>query len=371
VTDRIRLMIIGAPYKMHLHQALKQCLSERFEVSLVSAEMGYGGRLPILSRRHGIWPLPTKRMIREFVRFHPDIVLTDYPAYPCWYTRFYSLLRRQHIPLLAWLLGDYWTEQREFFATVRFSSKFVYPFALFTWSTGLGFADRILPVCKWLERIVKARVPDKKTSVLHQGIDATPWLVKDDSRFPFKHPAVGILQDNNILPKVRGLLWFAKVAEEMNDVHFYIAGGGPYTHLVKAAFSNLGHVHFVERLAYPEEVRRFYKSVDLYVLPSGLDCCPTTLLEASLCARPAIASQVGGIPELIRQGETGWTLKNGNTDEWVSMIRAVLGSPRLREKTGEKAQQFVINNFAWEKQAAKVISIVEELVDRSRGNSQI
>lgn len=363
MSDKIRLMIIGAPYKMHLHHALAKYLSTSFELRLVSVDMGYGGQLPSL-RIKRIWSELTQRMVRELIRFHPDIVLTDYPAYPCWYARFYSLLRRQHIPLVAWLLGEYWTEQRELFATSPFFTRFLYPFVFFTWSTGLRFADQILPVCDWLERIVETRFPDKKTSVLYQGIEPTAWLVEDHSRFPFKHPAVGILQDNNILPKVRGLLWFARVAEEMNDVDFYIAGGGQYTHLVKTAYSHLNNIHFVGRLSYPEEVRRFYKSVDLYVLPSGLDCCPTTLLEASLCAKPVIASRVGGIPELISEGETGWTLKNGRTDEWISRIRSILDNRRLREETGKKARKFVMENFTWEKQAGNVIPIIEELTDR-------
>jgi glycosyltransferase involved in cell wall biosynthesis len=365
VSDRIRLMIISAPYKMHLDQSLAKHLAGNMELRLMSAEIGYGGKLPFLSgERHGIWPMPTKRMIREFLSFHPDVVFTDYPAYPCWYTRFYSVLRRKHIPLAAWLLGDFWTEQRELFARAPFLTKFASPFALFSWSSGLELADRILPVCHWLEQIVRTRLPEKKTSVVYQGIDATPWMVEDPLSFPFVHPAVGILQDNNILPKVRGLLWFARVAKEMKDVHFYVAGSGPYTDLVKAEYSELGNVHFLGRLSYPEEVRRFYNSVDLYVLPSGLDCCPTTLLEASLCAKPAVASRVGGIPELINEGVTGWTLKNGRTDEWVSRIRSILDNRRLREETGKKARKFVMENFTWEKQAGNLVSIIEELTDR-------
>ncbi len=152
----------------------------------------------------------------------------------------------------------------------------------------------------------------------------------------------------------------------MSDVNFYVAGGGAHTHLVKQAYSGMDNVHFVGRLSYPEEVRRFYKSVDLYVLPSGLDCCPTTLLEASLCAKPVVASRVGGIPELVRQGETGWTLKNVHADEWVSQIRTVLGDRKLQEEVGEKARRFVMENFTWEREAAKVISTIAEFTDRRK-----
>jgi glycosyltransferase involved in cell wall biosynthesis len=302
-------------------------------------------------------------MIRELVKFRPDVVMTDYPAYPSWYARLYSIMRHRRIPLLAWLLGDFWTEQSAYFATAPLRTKLAYPFALFTWSTGLEFSDYILPVCRWLERVVKARLPGKETRVLYNGVDPADWLVKD-SMLQLRHPAVGILQDNNILPKVKGLLWFSQVVKQMEDVTFYIAGGGTYTHLVKNAYAGLPNAQLIGRLPYPEGVRRFLRSIDAYVLPSGLDCCPTTLLEAALCGKPAIASKVGGIPELISEGETGWTLKNGRTDEWVSRIGSILDNRRLREETGKKARKFVMGNFTWEKQAGNVLSIIEDLTDQ-------
>jgi len=98
-------------------------------------------------------------------------------------------------------------------------------------------------------------------------------------------------------------------------------------------------------------------STDIYVLPSGLDCCPTTLLEASLCAKPTITSRVGGIPELITEGETGWTVKNGHIDEWVSTIRSVLEDAEMTRKTGENAKQFVMRHLSWSSQAARMASI--------------
>jgi glycosyltransferase involved in cell wall biosynthesis len=59
---------------------------------------------------------------------------------------------------------------------------------------------------------------------------------------------------------------------------------------------------------------------DLYVLASELDCCPTTVLEASLMKKPVIASKVGGVPEIVSEGVTGWTIANGRVDEWSDKI---------------------------------------------------
>jgi glycosyltransferase involved in cell wall biosynthesis len=366
MTETVRVMMIGAPYKMHLYQSLQRHFPSDLQAEVVSASLGYGGRVPPLSRRSGIWFLPTKRMIDELIHFRPDIVFTDYPAYPSWYARFYSYLRRRHIPLVAWLLGDFWTEYCAFFSKAPLTVRAAGPFYLFTWSTGLDFADRILAVCEWLEEIVKVRFPTKSTGVFYQGIDTEVWMAPENTLLTLEHPAVGIVQDNNIFPKVRGLLWFSDVVKQMEDVHFYIAGGGPYTPLVQRTYSGLRNAHLVGRLPYPDGVRRFYLSTDAYVLPSGLDCCPTTLLEASLCAKPTIASKIGGIPELIIEGETGWTVQNGRSDQWVSKIRSVLEDPGLAEMIGENARCFVAKNFAWSTQATKFSSMIRDLLSEAK-----
>jgi glycosyltransferase involved in cell wall biosynthesis len=231
-------------------------------------------------------------------------------------------------------------------------------FYFFTWSKGLEFADQVIAVCKWLEKILNKRLPEKSTSVLHLGVDPETWMKKEEEAYSFKKPAIGILQDNNILPKVKGLLWFSKVVKEMKDVNFYIAGGGPYTPLVEKAYSKLSNVHFLGRLPYPEGVRKFYASCDLYVLPSGLDCCPATLLEASACGKPVVASRVGGIPELIKEGETGWTVENGALDEWVEKIYLILSDKGLAEKFGESGREFILENFSWKVQSLKLTDII-------------
>jgi len=363
MSDAIRVMMIGLPYKMDLYRSLARHCPDDIRLLIVSAGIRERGCLRLVRTPfESVWYLPTKRMIDEMIKFRPDVFLTDSPAYPSLYAKVYSHLRMKEVPLVTWLLGDIWQETLTYFDAAGFPTRLARPVHLFAWSTWLEFADHVLTVCSWLEKTVRERFPGKNTSVLYQGVDPEPWLAQQASLYPFKHPAVGILQDNNILPKVSGLIWFADVVRQMEDVHFYIAGGGPYTHLVEKAYLGLKNAHLVGRLPYPEEVRKFYVSTDMYVLPSGLDCCPTTILEASLCARPILASRVGGVPELIREGETGWTARNGHADGWISRIRSVLEDEELAQRTGERARSFVMEHFGWDSQATKLASIIGDLV---------
>jgi glycosyltransferase involved in cell wall biosynthesis len=366
MTETIRVIWVAAPYKLHLYQSISKYFPQNLHLKIVSAVLGYNGKIPLLSRlwryRHGISFLPSRDLFRELANFKPDIVFTDYPAYPSWYAKLYAYMRGRRTPLIAWLLGDYWTEYYAYMRELRPQDRWVGPAYLFTWVSGINQADRLLTVCKWLQKRALERLPRKRMSVQYQGVDPEPWLSRDGC-YDFNHPAVGILQVNNIQPKVMGLLQFAKVIERMPDVNFYVAGGGPYTPLVRKAFCGLRNVRSVGTLAYPDGVRKFYDSCDVYVLASGLDCCPTTLLEASLSSLPVVASRVGGIPELIREGKTGWTIPNDRVNDWIARIRVILDDKRLASEVGTRAKQHVLANFTWQRQAQSLArTFREELI---------
>jgi len=149
----------------------------------------------------------------------------------------------------------------------------------------------------------------------------------------------------------------------MSDVNFYIAGGGPYTALVKRSYAKLENVHFIGRVSYPEGVRRFHASCDLYVLASGLDCSPMTLLEASLCGKPVVASRVGGVPELGREGVTAWTIPNTKTDEWIHKIRLLIEDENLAKSMGDNGRRFVTERFSWKTLSPKMFGILVKTVE--------
>lgn len=83
-------------------------------------------------------------------------------------------------------------------------------------------------------------------------------------------------------------------------------------------------------------------------------------MEASLCERPVVASRVGGVPELIIEGKTGWTVPNGETDIWIERIRALVEDKDLSRRLGSWGQRFVLDNFSWKIQAKRLASVFEE-----------
>jgi glycosyltransferase involved in cell wall biosynthesis len=222
-------------------------------------------------------------------------------------------------------------------------------------------SDMVLPISKWLEGEVKKKIPGMPTEVLYSGISSEAFFV--DEPFEWEHPAVGILQNHGILPKTKGLLEFSRIIERMPHVHFYIAAGQSwrqeYMYLVREALGKYPNVHFTQEMPYPDGSRKFLSSCDVYVLASKLDSLGTSVLEASLCERPVLASRVGGVPEIVREGETGWTIPNENVDEWVDKISLLLEDRALSGKMGKEGRKFVAERFSWKVIAKKLEGILK------------
>jgi glycosyltransferase involved in cell wall biosynthesis len=292
-------------------------------------------------------------------KFEPDIIYSDNALFAA-HLKVQYLLARQRMPLVAHLRGDWWREFWVWFSQAEWPSHLVgaqhYAYQWF----GLLAARKITPICSWLDNVVKHYIAHKKTEVVYQGVDPEEFF--EEPPLDFKRPAVAIIQNHTIYPKVLGLLNFKHVVERMPDVNFYITEGehfAPgYLSLVKESYSSLKNVHFVGGIEGPGGVRRVLSSTDCYVLASGLDCCPTTILEASLMRKPVVASKVGGVPEIVLEGETGWTVKNDAYDQWVDRIRLVVEDTGVRNKIGNKGREWVTRKFGW----STIAKQVEELL---------
>jgi len=88
-------------------------------------------------------------------------------------------------------------------------------------------------------------------------------------------------------------------------------------------------------------------SCDIFVHPSGSDVLPRTVKEASLMEKPIVASNIGGIPEIVKDNETGYLCDIDKTDEWIEKIRFLLENPDVARKFGKNAREFVMETFNW------------------------
>jgi len=276
-------------------------------------------------------------------------------------TVFGNYVIKTGIPLIYHIRGDEWAETRWALRTLNKSMVK----RIIVWHRSRR-AEKcykksfvIIPICKYLEKIVKQRYPDKKTNVLYGGITPSSWY--PSKGMSLKHPCVGLLQGAVIWGKTQEMLVLQKVLKSMPDVTFYWAGDGPYRDRILSVLGKYDNFKWLGSLEYPDKVREYLTEIDVYALVSGIDMSPLTLQEAQLMKKPVVATNVGGIPELMKNNETGFLVEKGNAEEWIEKLSLLINDKQKRETMGNAGRKFVEDNFSWEKITKKFLDILKEV----------
>jgi len=111
-----------------------------------------------------------------------------------------------------------------------------------------------------------------------------------------------------------------------------------------------------------EETMKILKSSTLLVVPSRMESLPTVIKEAFYLKIPVIASSVGGIPELVKDNETGLLVESENSQMLLQKINESLTDPLLQEKIALNAYNFVNENFTWKNFLPDYIKFYENLL---------
>jgi glycosyltransferase involved in cell wall biosynthesis len=307
------------------------------------------------SRSTKSWFNSNKKFKNLLDEFRPDAIFVDRQRH------FGLEAAKTDIPLLVHLRGNYWAEMNT--AKETLYKSFPKNIAINKWeeigSKCFENSKVILPICKYLENIVKEHYPRKPTSVLYQGIEPENWYPTNGMKL--KHPCVGLVQSAVIWGKTHEMLMLKIVLESMPKIHFYWAGDGPYRDKILAELEKFDNFHWLGNLEYPGKVRDFLTEIDIYALISGIDMSPLTLLEAQLMEKPVIATNVGGIPELIEDGKNGFLIEKGDYQELINKINLILNDPALGKLLGKTGKDYVSNNFHWKKIADDFIKILKNI----------
>lgn len=148
------------------------------------------------------------------------------------------------------------------------------------------------------------------------------------------------------------------------DVHLLFAGNGPerekVEHILKAngLFEKSTFLGDVSNQQMPD----IYRSADISVLPSFMEATSITGLESMACGLPLIGSNVGGIPTLISDGETGTLVPAGHPQFLGKALVELVNNPVLRETMGSKARIKAEQQFSWLQIAASTAAIYQQYI---------
>ena len=350
----MRLLIGGSSSKMfHLREFSDTLRKNDVDVKLV-LDTEYADGFP--SRKISKWFTKDTRFNKLLDEFKPDLILVDRQRH------FALEASKTGIPLIIHLRGDYWKEMKMAKKTLYSSAP--KKIAINKWDE-IGekcftSADKILPICKHLENVVKEHYPQKSTAVMYQGINSDNWF--EESGMKLKHPCVGLVQGAVILEKTEQLLTLTRVLEKMPEITFYWVGDGPYRDNVLPILEKYDNFKWLGALEYPNKIREFLTEIDVYALLSGIDMAPLTLLEAQLMKKPVIATNVGGIPELMKNGDNGFLIEKDDSEKFIEKLQIIIDDEIRSKKMGESGRRFVIENFSWDIIAKKFKNNVENLL---------
>ena len=132
--------------------------------------------------------------------------------------------------------------------------------------------------------------------------------------------------------------------------------------ILKAAESEInGDVVYCTDRSW-EDAMRIMKSSSIVVVPSRMESLPTTVKEAFFLNVPVIGSDVGGIPELIKNNETGIIIPPENPSKLAQAVNELLSDKQKSEKLAANGNTFVINNMTWDVILPKYVEFYENLL---------
>jgi glycosyltransferase involved in cell wall biosynthesis len=149
-----------------------------------------------------------------------------------------------------------------------------------------------------------------------------------------------------------------------------IGGRGPLKKQLQSQAQDLGIADRVKFLDYiPDDcIPAYYAAADVFALPSVVDERDDTeglgvvLLEALACETPCVASNVGGIPDVITDGLNGFLVEAGDPAALACRIRELTVTGKLRREMGRQGRRFVKERFSWQSKACELLSVYKELV---------
>ena len=263
------------------------------------------------------------------------------------------------IPIITTVHGKnyYWEKWRRRLA-YRFASK---------QSTMVAVSEDIK---KFLNE--KVGIKNGRIITIYNGINTDAYYPDNELRGRIRkefginsmQPVIGTVGS---LSPVKGHTYLLKAAaivtKTFPDAVFLVAGGGELLGQLQIEASQLGIEKKLIFLGPREDIRALLQDVDIFILPSLSEGLPLSVLEAMACAKPVVATNVGGIPEVIMDGQTGFSVPPRNPEALAEKILLLLKNKSFAEKFGRAGNERVRKEFTFENTWIKYQKLYEKCLE--------
>ncbi len=163
---------------------------------------------------------------------------------------------------------------------------------------------------------------------------------------------------------------FARVRESAPNTRLVMVGDGPELSAVSYRAERLGVKEDTLFVGKQANIADYLGVSNVFLLPSELESFGLAALEAQACELPVIATRIGGIPEVVTDGETGYLSEVGDVDKMSEDALRLIKEPDLRTEFGAAGRRLAIERYSTEKIIPQYIDFYEKVLNRSPARAE-
>jgi glycosyltransferase involved in cell wall biosynthesis len=287
------------------------------------------------------------RSLRELIsiikRVKPDIVhlnSSKIGLLGALAARFASIQTRKKIRVIFTAHGWAFNENRPVFQKIAL--------VLLHWFTVL-LCDKVITVSLAAKnQVISWPFLRKKISVIHNGVREIDFLPREDARLALgvNKSSTWLLGTIAELHPIKGLQYairgFQKAILTESDMKYVIVGEGQERLNLEQLIKENNLKERVTLVGHVSEMARYMKAFDAFILPSLSEGLGYVILEAGLASLPVIASNVGGIPEIIKNETSGLLVKSQQSDSIADNILKIKKDKNFAEKMGSTLRKRIV-----------------------------
>lgn len=159
--------------------------------------------------------------------------------------------------------------------------------------------------------------------------------------------------------------------KNVDHLIFFIVGDGEKTNSVKrylnqelkSVFGNIDLINHFVFTSWYTEIEEVQNGLDIVVLTSSNEGTPLSIIEAQICGKPIVATNVGGVADTIINNKTGFVVENNNAELIAEKLLDLVSNESLRIELGKKATDFASVNFSLQKQIENTKQLYQQLLE--------
>lgn len=228
---------------------------------------------------------------------------------------------------------------------------------------------------EWLKHTVG--LPERKVTQIYNGVDANRFSRTHTSSiqpegFPdnFRRSDLLIVGTVGRLAEVKNQQFLVaafaallkQYPEHANNLRLLLVGDGPSRTKIEDQIAELGIADYVWLAGDRTDIPALLQVMDIFVLPSLGEGISNTILEAKATGIPVVATQVGGNPELIQDGNNGRLVPVNDVKALSAVLKEMIDNEPLRNAMAERGQLDVKNTFNWDRAVAEYMAVYDEVL---------